>query len=500
MSKAKKKMKTPSFSLLLTCCFLFALLNTSRANEADQLRKFINSKSSSWFLQSDSRADLDATEPVSPVYMSSQVGLMEADKIEALPGQPEGVNFNQYAGYVTVDPKKERALFYYFVESPYNSSTKPLVLWLNGGPGCSSFGYGAMQELGPFRVERDGKTLSRNQYAWNNVANVLFLESPAGVGFSYSNTSTDYTSNGDKRTAKDSYTFLVNWLKRFPQYKSRDFFITGESYVGHYAPQLASLILQQNKLPNHTVINLQGIAIGNAYVDTKTNDQGEYEFLWSHALISDEAYAEVLQACNFISTEEDSTSCLTAANNARATSGNIDEYNIYAPICLHAENRTKSSLAMADFDPCTEDYVTSYLNNPKVHEALHVDITKSTIPWQGCSDAVGYSWKDAPASVLPLIKKLIGSNETRLWLYSGDVDGVCSTAATKYAIKELKLPVRDSWKAWYYNEQVGGYVVGYQGLVFVTVRGAGHMVPSYQPERALALISSFIQGKLPSTT
>ena len=92
------------------------------------------------------------------------------------------------------------------------------------------------------------------------MANVLFLESPAGVGFSYSNTSSDYTT-GDKRTAKDSYTFLLNWLERFPQYKSRSFYITGESYAGHYVPQLAALIQSENKKTNQTVINLSGIAV-----------------------------------------------------------------------------------------------------------------------------------------------------------------------------------------------------------------------------------------------
>lgn len=139
--KAKEKMRTPSFSLLLICCFLFAFPNTNRTNKADQLRRFLNSKSSESFLQSDSWADLDAAEPVLPVYVSRQAGLMEVDKIKALPGQPKDVNFSQYSGYATVDPKKGRALFYYFVESPYNSSMKPLVLWLNGGPGCSSLGY-----------------------------------------------------------------------------------------------------------------------------------------------------------------------------------------------------------------------------------------------------------------------------------------------------------------------------------------------------------------------
>ncbi|KAJ0773517.1 putative carboxypeptidase D [Helianthus annuus] len=91
---------------------------------------------------------------------------------------------------------------------------------------------GAMSELGPFRINSDGKTLFMNDYAWSNVANMLFLESPARVGFSYSNTISDYDKSGDKNTADDAYIFLVNWLERFPQYKTRDFYITGESYAG----------------------------------------------------------------------------------------------------------------------------------------------------------------------------------------------------------------------------------------------------------------------------
>ncbi|KAL8509564.1 hypothetical protein ACS0TY_016689 [Phlomoides rotata] len=94
-----------------------------------------------------------------------------------------------------------------------DSSSKPLVLWLNGGPCFSSIRSVAFTELGPFRVNPDGKTLWYNKYAWNNVANVVFLESPAGVGFSYSNKTPDYVT-GDKQTAADDYTFLVNWLER----------------------------------------------------------------------------------------------------------------------------------------------------------------------------------------------------------------------------------------------------------------------------------------------
>lgn len=92
------------------------------------------------------------------------------------------------------------------------------------------------------------------------VANVIFLESPAGVGFSYSNTSSDYKT-GDSKTAEDNYIFLINWLERFPEYKTRSVYISGESYAGHYAPQLAATILGHNKHSNGAIINLRGILV-----------------------------------------------------------------------------------------------------------------------------------------------------------------------------------------------------------------------------------------------
>ncbi|MBA0821691.1 hypothetical protein Goarm_018532, partial [Gossypium armourianum] len=110
-------------------------------------------------------------------------------------------------------------------------------------------------------------------------ANIIFLESPVGVGFSYSNTSSDYQHTGDKNTAKDAYAFLVNWLERFPQYETRDFYITGESYAGHYVPQLAYTIFLNNKNANQTLINLKGIAVGNGWIDDRTNALGRFDYL-----------------------------------------------------------------------------------------------------------------------------------------------------------------------------------------------------------------------------
>jgi len=133
-----------------------------------------------------------------------------------------------------VDPVLGKQLFYWFVESQGDPSSDPLLLWLNGGPGSSSVGYGFFLEHGPFKVQPDEETLKANPYAWNRDANIIYLESPAGVGFS-SSANPEGLSTNDAITANDTYAFLENWFELFPEYRGvNDFYVTGESYGGHY--------------------------------------------------------------------------------------------------------------------------------------------------------------------------------------------------------------------------------------------------------------------------
>ncbi|KAL6961182.1 Serine carboxypeptidase-like 25 [Sarracenia purpurea var. burkii] len=132
----------------------------------------------------------------------------EADRILALPGQPK-VSFQQFSGYVTVNEVAGRALFYWLTESVRDPFSKPLVVWLNGGPGCSSVAYGASEEIGPFRINKTASGLYLNKFSWNAAANLLFLETPAGVGFSYTNRSSDLLDTGDRRTGKSAPSPLV---------------------------------------------------------------------------------------------------------------------------------------------------------------------------------------------------------------------------------------------------------------------------------------------------
>lgn len=114
---------------------------------------------------------------ISSCCASSYVEEQKRDRIIELPGQPSNVDFRQYSGYITVNEERGRALFYWLAESPSTRDPKsrPLVLWLNGGPGCSSVAYGAAEEIGPFRVGSDGKTLYPKMYAWNKCKIFLIL-------------------------------------------------------------------------------------------------------------------------------------------------------------------------------------------------------------------------------------------------------------------------------------------------------------------------------------
>ncbi len=137
-----------------------------------------------------------------------------------------------------MDAAAGRALHYNLVTSSGNPTTDPLVTFWNGGPGCSSDGS-MWTETGPYIVQADNYTLELNPYSWNTVANMLWIESPAGVGYSYSNTTSDLNTD-DVRTAADALAALVIFYQKYPELVTNDLFVTGESYAGHYVPELAA--------------------------------------------------------------------------------------------------------------------------------------------------------------------------------------------------------------------------------------------------------------------
>ncbi|KAL8112987.1 hypothetical protein AgCh_020342 [Apium graveolens] len=441
------------------------------------------------------------------------------DLVTNLPGQPN-IDFQHYAGYITVNESNGRALFYWFYEALTLPDDKPLVLWLNGGPGCSSVGYGATQEIGPFIVDGHARELRFNPYSWNREANMLFLESPVGVGFSYSNTSSDYSKIGDDFTANDAYAFLQKWFQKFPSYRTRIFYIAGESYAGKYIPELAGVIQNKNRDPSRH-INLRGIALSHPLVqlqlgNPETSDaddwQGILDYAWSHAIVSEETHKTIRESCDFYSSNPWNDDCGQAADEVYKQYEEIDIYSLYTSVCTgntagsgYRSNRvmlrgTSNMMPriMGGYDPCLDDYAKTYYNRPDVQKALHVSDGYLLKNWSICNMDIfnGWLWSESKESVLPIYKDLIAAG-LKIWVYSGDTDGRVPVLSTRYSLNTLGLPITRAWRPWYHQKQVAGWAQEYKGLTFATFRGAGHAVPLFKPSESLAFFSAFINGQSP---
>ena len=165
------------------------------------------------------------------------IGVFAAPQEELMGTLPGTSAFDTptYSGFLEVTETKR--LHYVFTESLDNPASDPLILWFNGGPGCSSM-LGFMQENGP-RIIDDGEDyLKENPYPWNTRANVMWLESPAGVGWSVGETKEDRKTN-DMQTSQDALAALHQFYAKFPEFANNDLYVSGESYAGIYVPWLA---------------------------------------------------------------------------------------------------------------------------------------------------------------------------------------------------------------------------------------------------------------------
>ncbi|XP_050937445.1 serine carboxypeptidase-like 45 [Cucumis melo] len=337
-----------------------------------------------------------------------------SDKIISLPGQPP-VGFHQFSGYLHVDDQKHRALFYYFVEAEIDPASKPLVLWLNGGPGCSSLGVGAFSENGPFSP--NGEVLVKNEHSWNRVGNMLYLETPAGVGFSYANDSASHGTMDDEATAKDNLIFLRRWFDQFPHYKHRDLFLTGESYAGHYIPQLARLMTELDK--KEKLFNLKGIALGNPVLEYATDLNSRAEFFWSHGLISDSTYTFFTATCNYSryvsEYYRDSVSevCLRVRTQVnKETSNFVDKYDVTLDVCIPSVLSQSKYLRPHPqpegerIDVCIEDETVKYLNREDVKKALHARLV-GVHKWTVCSEVLDYELLNLEIPTISIVGSLV---------------------------------------------------------------------------------------------
>ncbi|CAG8560710.1 11044_t:CDS:2 [Paraglomus brasilianum] len=434
--------------------------------------------------------------------------------IRLKPGSLCDNSVKQYTGYL--DAGSNRHFFFWFFESRNNPSTDPIVLWLNGGPGCSSL-TGLLFELGPCSVNEDGTDTIFNPHSWNNNASVIFLDQPMNVGFSYGS-----GVSNTNAAAQDVLAFLQIFFNKFQQYGTLDFHIAGESYAGHYIPAIAHEILTHNYAvagirsacttkyhinPRTSIlINFKSVLIGNGLVDPLV----QYKYYpdmacnSSYSPVLDEETCDKMRAAypkcaQFISNCYKSQSvfnCLPASMYC-----NKEMIGPYQRTGKNPYDVRKNCEGNSLCYPILES-IEKYLNREEVKRQLGVD---PGIHYKSCNHDVNFRFMMAGDWMHPyheLLPKVLDAG-VRVLIYAGDADYICNWIGNEAWVKALEWSGKaafnaakdEKWITEDVSETWAGNVRSSGSLTWLRVFEAGHMVPYDQASNSLDFFNRWLQKR-----
>ena len=394
---------------------------------------------------------------------------------------------------------ENKHLFFWMFEKrgDYDDDT-PFVVWLTGGPGCSST-LALLTENGPCKVNKDAKGTTVNPASWTEAAHVLWLDQPAGVGFSYG----QETDSNEEMIAEDAYYFLQVFFQTYPAYQTSPLYIVGESYGGHYAPAIAHRIWKGNqaKAAKTIPLRLSGLGVGNgltdpvhqypAYVDFATNNSHGIHFLSDEAIGAMKQVVphcvQMIQACNSGDSLINDFACQSAF--LLCNSGLTSPYQMTGLNPYDIRKQCEVPPLCYDFS-----FVQAWLNRKETKLALHVDAEHSH-SWSSCNFGINMKFhtdwmKDFSHYVADLLNDGIPA-----LIYAGDVDFICNYMGSRAWTLALDWNGSDAFQAASEHDWKGaGLARTAQGLTYLQVYDAGHMVPTDQPEVALDMIANFLQG------
>jgi cathepsin A (carboxypeptidase C) len=404
----------------------------------------------------------------------------------------------QESGYFRIndtDVSKDKHYFYWFFEARNNPETAPVAIWLTGGPGCSSM-LALLAENGPCKVT-DGTTTESNPDSWNENINIMWVDQPAGVGFSYGNED-DHDEAG---VAEDMFHFLQEWFAAHEQFQNNKFFAFGESYGGHYVPAVSYRVYMGNKNHEGLKINLAGLAVGNGL----TNPYVQYQYYGKMAYGGNSHKIKVVSQSGYDQMQAAVQPCIekiaTCQNDTSACAGaqSYCNNNILAAYEETGQNVYDIRKPCGP-NPLCYDFSkeTTFLNDAGIKSQLHVD--PSVSKWQSCNMAVNMKFsqdwmKDFSHVVPPMLH-----DGVRVLIYAGDVDFICNYLGNQAWTKELEWDGHDEFNKvqvanWNVNGKAAGLARSAQDFTFLQVFDAGHMVPLDQPENALDMIDRFVNNK-----
>ncbi|XP_044509216.1 serine carboxypeptidase-like 7 [Mangifera indica] len=419
--------------------------------------------------------------------------------VKNLPGFSGDLPFTLETGYTSVGDVE---FFYYFVESENNPAGDPLLLYLNGGPGCSALN-GFLFQVGPLKFDRSNytsglPTLLYESNSWAKHTNILFLDAPVGAGFSYATTLEAWNTT-DTQNAQQVTTFMRNWLSNHTSFLANPVYIGTDSYAGINSPMIALDILNGNEAGDEPIINLKGLSLGCPHTDTDLETDAKIPFAHRMALIPDELFEKANKSCNgsYAVIASNNTECIEAVDAIDECIELINRQNILEPYCAllspelaedekvrrylreHTANFIMQSPQPRDLYCHNLPYLLSVIwgNYESVQEALGV--RQGTVEeFYRCNITLSYTVD--VNSVIPQHKELTKKG-LQLLVFSGDHDMVMPHNGVEEWISFLDLTLDSDWRPWFVEGQVAGYTrtfdnEGYR-LTYATIKGAGHSPP-----------------------
>eukprot|EP01095_Lingulamoeba_sp_RSL-Kostka_P002818 TRINITY_DN13735_c0_g1_i1.p1 TRINITY_DN13735_c0_g1~~TRINITY_DN13735_c0_g1_i1.p1 ORF type:complete len:451 (-),score=92.76 TRINITY_DN13735_c0_g1_i1:62-1378(-) len=406
-------------------------------------------------------------------------------------------NVTQLSGYFTVNQTNGNNIFYWLFESRNKMTVDtPFVLWLTGGPGCSSM-MALFEENGPYKVNED-LTLSSNPYSWNSNATIMYIDQPSGTGLSYSPELNDYVKTSAE-AADDVYIFLQLFFKLYPKYLQHPFYVFGESYGGHYVPAIGSKIIKENQNPNNNMkIKINGCAVGDGWVDPIQYKSYPVYGL-QNGLISKEEYLIISEAADL---------CLSLIEKGDYNAAFIECESIMIltllgngfPIPNWYDIRLTCPIDLIIPGCYNFTLMDEFLSQESVLRQLGVDpritsfesCNSKFLPRFRVDDLTSY--RDDIAYILDYVKFLT---------YNGLEDLICNHVGQTdlYTTMDNWSGINDFNNApivpYYSNSSQisAGTAQSADGLTFLTVEQAGHLVPMDQPQVALYILNTFIYNQ-----
>lgn len=416
-----------------------------------------------------------------------------------LTGLPSSYTGVLHAGYIPLTGSNKK-LYYMMADSEKNFDNDPVLLWMNGGPGCSSM-FGFFYEHGPVGFKQGQENLLTNRFSWNTNMTVVYLDAPAGTGFSTVGSEEDYKTD-DASIANDNFIFLREFLHKYSQLRDNDIYIAGEGWAAQHIPLLAQIIQEFNKQQTESAkrIRLRSIILGNPFVDPTFDGWNAEKDAWMDLGLYTPDLRARLDVCKEDPRSDD---CVKTKRRIADANQMLNLYSVYEE-CRGTltdgitpgklSNATSTSQRIREEARFCIDVngINDYLSIEKNRQALHI---QQGLNWRHCSKRVQEGYKKGEGSLYAIAALL--RSDINITIYSGDSDAVAPTLGTSRWIRELqkreRLITRSPTRAWFSDGQVAGFVTRYSGgLNFITVRAAGHHVPMSKPRAALQILSNVV--------